>query len=296
MIPIKPTTIIINNATTAVKKLSYQKKSSLAIPPKPLITNPTHVPLSPNLEILTDSKNFHYQSELLINIRGLATQKQDNYAKAKFLAFIKSFKENYKTVIKDIHAELSTDPKVLQKEAELRKLGVTFTSENDLEITTATFNVFKKIREMGFKTPRKILLTTFKKDNATAYLPGMKKGYEEYATLLIRKNLIEEIKRNKINNTNYPNIEHILLHELGHYNFLLKSPNNDEMFKIYDKFVHTYSHHYIAKHVSFNAITEPNGHEFIAEVFAGLTQGKKFPQPIIDCYHSLGGPQIKQIY
>ena len=289
MLPIKPT-IITNGATSAIKKLSYHKKSSFAssIP----IINPTHSRSNLNLDLLTDTKNFSYTSEQVINIKGLTLQHEHNDAKIKFLKHIKTLKEHFKNVIKDIHAELSTDPKVLEKESKLRKLGVIFTSENDLEITTAIFNIFKKVQEIGLKTPHRILLTTFNQSNLTAYLTGMQKGYEEDATLLIRKNLIEEINRNKINNVNSPNIEHILLHELGHYNFSLKSPNDKEMFKIYDKFVHTYSPHYIDKHVSFNAITEPNGHEFIAEVFAGLMQGKKFPQPIVDCYNALGGPKI----
>ncbi len=287
MLPIKPT-IITNGATSAIKKLSYRNQSlfdnSISV------ISPTHSTFSKNLAVLTDSKKFYYSSEQIININGLATKKQNNDAKVKFLNHLKALKENFKHVIKDIHVELSTEPKVLQQEAKLRKLGATFTSENDLALTMAIFNIFKKVQDVGLKTPRKILLTTFNQSNLTAYITGMQKGCEEYATLLIRKNLIEEINRNKITNVNFPNIEHILFHELGHYNFLLKSPNNEEMFKIYDKFVHTYSHHYIAKQISFNAITEPNGHEFVAEVFAGLIQGKKFPQPIIDCYKALGGP------
>lgn len=290
MIPIKPT--IINSTTTAIKKISYNKKSLFGISPKTLTINSLQNASRFNLDVLTDSNNFYYSSKQFINITGLSFSQQNDISKVKFLEYIKALKEHFKNIIKDIHSELSTDLKVLQKEVELRKLGVMFTSENDLETTTAIFNVFKKVQDMGLKTPHKLLLTTFKHDNLFAYTCGMEKGYEKYSTLLIRKNIIEEIKKfNQIAKANL-NIEHILLHELGHYNFLLKSPDNKEMFKIYDKFVHTYSHHYISKHVSFNAITELNGHEFIAEVFAGLIQGKKYPQPIIDCYNALGGPKV----
>lgn len=280
----------IIHASNAIKSLSYSKKSIINLTSKPSfpIINPGHSGTNLSIDKINDSR-LSQSTMLSLNIDGGAMH---NSNKSKFEDLMLKMKMVYPKVIKDLYADFSNTPKVIALEAQLKKLGVVLTSGDDYDTTLSIFNVFKKVKMMGLEIPHRLIFASFKPDNLLAYLTGMEKGYEKYATLLIRKNLAMVIKQNRINSSSLPNIEHILLHELGHYNFSLKSPNDKDMFKIYDKFVHTYSHHYINKHVSFNAITEPNGHEFIAEVFAGLVQGKKFPQPIVDCYNALGGPKI----
>ncbi len=284
----------IIKASNAINKLSCSQKSFInfnASKPQILpIINPGHSGTRLSIDVInSDVLPSNTQSPVI----SVSNDSVYTSSKIAFDNLMKKIKETYPKIIKDLHTEFSTDPKVIKLEQELRKIGTLFTSENDYNTTLAILKIFKKVKSMGLETPHKLLLATFKPDNLFAYTSGMEKGYERYSTLFIRRNLAEEVKLNNLKNKTNISIEHILLHELGHYNFLIKSPDNKEMFKIYDKFVHTYSHHYIDKHVSFNAITEPNGHEFIAEVFAGLIQGKKFPQPIIDCYNALGGMKIK---
>jgi len=83
-------------------------------------------------------------------------------------------------------------------------------------------------------------------------------------------------------------IEHTIVHETGHLNHWAKNPKVYATFDGLGGVLSESQRKLTIKHVSSYATT--NKKEFVAEVYAGLNLGRKFPKSIMDLYKLFEGP------
>lgn len=206
----------------------------------------------------------------------------------------------FSSIVKEFHIKLSTNPEVIAIEEELRRLGVLVTFADDTKLAKKILEACQKLASKGISLPKKLFIMTPQQPMIFAYTTGTKKGAEKEAVVFLHKNLTE-IVENKVlefvsskgvHKMKLPPVEHIFYHEIGHFNHLQQCPDLSTSYDIYQDFIRHQGPIYIKQNVSIMADTEPTGKEFVAEVFAGLMQGKNFPEKIMSLYKSLNGPLV----
>jgi len=83
------------------------------------------------------------------------------------------------------------------------------------------------------------------------------------------------------------NVSHFIYHEVGHWLHFQNKPSTRASEKIWN----SAEKELIKNEVSQTAISYSDGTEFVAEVFSGLIDGKKYSNHVIDVYKQLKGPQ-----
>lgn len=189
--------------------------------------------------------------------------------------------------------EVSKDPSVFKIEKELEKQGIVARFRNDIEMAKLLKNGLSQIKKTGFNVPKFFLVV--KKD----VIPGangatmiFRQSTASKAPILLVKNriynvfedLMESISGTKSFSTTNP--ARTIFHETGHWLHFHNKPNNEECLKIWSKV----DENVIRREVSDEAVRRKDGAEFVAEVFAGIVDGKKYSDYVMDIYKQLNGP------
>lgn len=274
-----------------IPKLSYNTARKLINISKPKtslqIINPCHSTQSSYAIINEIPKNGISQASIINPLESFTSlnRLRENYIKD--FENIEKTKRNFSDFIKEIHVKKSFNPEVIKIEKEIKELGTTIHLEDDLETGKTLLPLLKEAKNKKLRLPNIIYFITSNKQDFQGATPVLIHEGRDLTPIFLRKNIIDPKDK-----SSYTFFKSILFHELGHYNHLFTKQDKITSLMIFDKFVHQFSHHYIAKHLCFNSITNKYGEEFVADVFSGLMRGLKFPQPIMDCYKALNGPII----
>lgn len=192
-------------------------------------------------------------------------------------------------------SKYSQNIEVAAIEKELAEKGITIRFKNKLETAKFIKKGLEDIEKAGYELPKNFLLVPplciFGAGGAAAMF---RKPIITEAPILLPKTIEafskERIKR-KYESGIYStdNISYYIHHEVGHWLHFHSKPSTQECEQIWqnaDKDL-------IGKEVSLMALKLTDGTEFVAEVFAGLIDGKKYSPHIMDIYKQLKGPSVK---
>lgn len=184
---------------------------------------------------------------------------------------------------------VSKNPKVAEIEKELGKKGVFVRFNNNEKMAHLVRRGIKKVENAGYELPNQIIVVKPK------IIPGCG-GYSflfrqktaKKAPILI-SDILQYIPSCCNKHLSTRGKSHTVIHEIGHWLHLQTKPNNDICKKIWA----TADKNLIREEVSSEAIRRADGLEFVAEVFAGLVNHKKYSKHVMDIYHQLKGPMPK---
>ena len=183
----------------------------------------------------------------------------------------------------------------------MKELGVNVTFEDDLETAKEILAVCKKLKAKGIELPKEIILMTPQEESTLCFTPLMKKGYEKDAEIFLTKGLRKIIDTfapffKELLGYNYladPTPAGVFTHELGYWHHLQDRLPDEEAEKVWASFVTDENQLDIAKKCSANAITDPTGKEFVAEIYSGMLNGETYDEEIMNIYRALKGPKIQ---
>jgi len=205
----------------------------------------------------------------------------------------------------------STNTDILKIEQNLRKEGVKakFSEKSSLDFAKLTEDSFQEISKQGYDLPKRIYASPFIGMNTKASVlmrPNNLAKAIFFNTTFIEKTLksTENYILGKFLNgiLGTENPKHIIRHEIGHhlhskkglrglylqYFSSLASLSGSKTALTKD------SEKLLKKNVSEYATGDSNlGTEAVAEIFAGLIDGKTYPKEVMDIYHKLNGPMPK---
>lgn len=199
------------------------------------------------------------------------------------------------SVIKSVHLRPSTNPKVIEIEQEMQKLGVKVTFEDDFDTAKIFLKLSKQIKDIGLDLPEKIAFFTPIMPMITGHTP-----IDPKLPIYFAKDILKNAQKGEVSfklgegicTVKIRPLEHTFYHEIAHYNHLKICPDNKTSAKIFQDFINQYGIQNVIKEVSEGAIKEPTGKELVADVMAGLLRGKRFSKAIMDVYAALNGPKF----
>lgn len=205
--------------------------------------------------------------------------------------------------ISSILTEKSTNPKVIELEEKMKKMGYNVTFSDNFETAEIITRAYETLTKKGIKMPHDVQLMIPINEGLLGYRPFAIKGKEFETPILFNKNLgkkngnvpFELAKLGiKYNATDSP--ESVVYHEVGHFLHDFSNKDIDESIEIWKKYAKGGYDIDLAKEVGYYAMTGDRygmGKEYVAEVFAGLMDGKHYSDRVMEIYHKLGGPQVK---
>ncbi len=218
----------------------------------------------------------------------------------------KGFLFNGISVIESICLKKSLNPKVIELEEKMLKMGYNANFADNLETAEIIVKAYEKMAKMGYKMPKEIKLMVPTKDGILGFMPYAAKGKEFETPIFFSKDLAKSFKEIKVevpdflkklgieyNATNSP--ESVVYHEVGHFLHSFDATPTDKAIRLWKDLANDGFDIEMAKEVGFYAMTGDHihmGKEFVAEVFAGLMEGKQYSQRVMDLYSKLGGPKI----
>lgn len=177
-------------------------------------------------------------------------------------------------------------------------MGVNVRFRNDLNLAKFVKKGLDDIQLAGYQLPKTIL---FVPQGALHGASGaaviFRKPLQAQAPILFPRK-IEFLSKQHIvekycsGHYSTDNISKHIFHEVGHWLHFQDKPDIqtcENIWKTADKKL-------IEQEVSKNALKLDDGTEFIAEVFAGLVDGKKYSEHTMDIYKKLKGPQQNKLY
>ena len=194
----------------------------------------------------------------------------------------------------------STKTEVALIEKSLAQKGVFARFKNDIELAEVVQSALAKVETAGFKLPKYIILDGSKKTEGKVLQFRSKNASE--SPLFLSKNYISqrrmEIEANKqafekhgINVTSTDSMDGIVCHEIIHWQHFHNAPDKKTCEKIWK----TVNEKKVVPEVSFSVLQDKAGKEFVAEVGAGLLNGKTYSDYVMDIYKQLKGPMPKSL-
>ncbi|MBQ8635848.1 hypothetical protein IJ425_06830 [bacterium] len=205
--------------------------------------------------------------------------------------------------ISSILTKKSTIAEVIELEEKMKKMGYNANFSNNLEAAEIITRAYETLTKKGIRMPNDIQLMIPANEGVLGFRPYAIKGKEFETPILFNKNLG---KKNgnvpfalaklgiKHNATDSP--ESVVYHEVGHFLHDFSKKSIDESVEIWKKYAKGGYDLDLAKEVGYYAMTGDRygmGKEYVAEVFAGLMDGKHYSDRVMEIYHKLGGPQVK---
>ena len=201
---------------------------------------------------------------------------------------------------KEILTAVSKNPEVIQLEEKMRQMGYKANFADNLETAKIIVRAYENLFEKGISMPNEVMLMVPNKKGILGYRPFSTKETRFQTPIIFSKDLAIEKKVNKCflpgikyNATDTP--ESIVYHEIGHFLHEDTKISPEEAYKIWKKVVDDGLEFQLAQEVGYYAMTGDKfcmGNEFIAEVFAGLMDGKQYSEKVMNIYNALGGPKI----
>lgn len=190
------------------------------------------------------------------------------------------------------HSKYSKSPEISPIEKGLVEKGVIVRFGNDLEIAKFIQKGLRDIEEAGYTLPKCLFIVPPKLImGAGGAAIIFRKELSHQAPILLPRNIVrkslEKIsKKHKLGIYSTDNISYYIHHEVGHWLHFQNKPSYQECQRIWQKA----DQELIGKEVSQMALKTTDGTEFVAEVFAGLVDGKQYSEHVIDIYRQLRGP------
>lgn len=186
----------------------------------------------------------------------------------------------------------SRNPEVSAIEKTLAERGVAIRFRNDLETAKFIQQGIEDINNAGYEVPKSFLLVhpmlILNSDGAAILF---RKGNALKAPVLLPKTIKARSQKNiakkyKLGIYSTDNVSHYIYHESGHWLHFQNKPS----LRISQQIWQTADKEMIEHDVSQMALKLNDGTEFVAEVFAGLMDGKEYNEHIMDIYRKLKGP------
>lgn len=189
-------------------------------------------------------------------------------------------------------SKYSNNSEVSLIEHKLAEKGINVRFKNNLETAKFIQKGLEDIEKVGYDIPKNILIvhpmaiagaggaTTIFRDKLIDKAPVL---FPQTIVDLSHKKIAQKYKLG-IYSTD--NILKYVYHEVGHWLHFQNKPDLQlckQIWKTVDKDI-------IGKQVSLEALKLDDGTEFVAEVFAGMIDGKKYSKYIMDIYKQLKGP------
>lgn len=193
------------------------------------------------------------------------------------------------------NSRYSKSQDVAQIERDLAEKGVVIRFKNKLDTAQFVQKSLDNIKNAGYDLPKYILfapssLLLGSDGVATMFRQPLTKQAPIIFPKNVLKNSLRKIKEKYaagIYSTD--NILHYIYHEVGHWLHFQNKPSYRECQSIWQGA----DQNLIAQEVSQNALKTSDGTEFVAEVFAGLMDGKEYSPHVMEIYTKLKGPTPK---
>ena len=185
-------------------------------------------------------------------------------------------------------------------EQRLAQQGVFARFKNDLELATVVESGLTKAKKSGFELPKYMIINGQKKAMGSVMHFSRKNASE--APIFLSENYISqqkiELEINKqtyathaINKTSTNSMDGIVCHEITHWLHHHDMPDKKTCENIWK----TVNEKKVVPEVSFSILQDKAGKEFVAEVGAGLMDGKTYSDYVMDIYKQLKGPMPKSL-
>ena len=215
----------------------------------------------------------------------------------KFLEDGSVFEDN--TMFKEIYTTPSSNPEVISLEDRMKSMGYKANFSDNLETAQIIANAYEKMTKAGFKMPEEVILMTPSNPAVLGFRPYAPHNQRYSTPIYFNKDLIRKNDAPFIlsdigiqhNSTDTP--ESVVYHEIGHFLNEETAPEPEIAIDLWKKEANDGMDLEMAREVGFYAMNGDKfhmGREFVAEVFAGLMDGKHYSQKVMDLYHKLGGP------
>lgn len=201
---------------------------------------------------------------------------------------------------KRILTEKSTIPEIIELEEKMLKMGYHANFADNLETGKIITNAYETMSQRGYKMPKEVILMEPTRKGILGFRPWGPEGKEFETPLLFNKKIeinkeLENspLKDIGINSNATDTPEGAIYHEIGH--FLSSGRDIGKAIKTWHFKANDGFDIDLAKEVGFYAMTGDkfnSGGEFIAEVFAGIMDGKHYSKRVMDLYYELGGAKI----
>lgn len=197
-----------------------------------------------------------------------------------------------------IYCEKAVEKSNYSKNKNISSIEKSFTKKgvnvrfNNVETAQFVKNGFVDIAKAGYELPKNILMVnplTIKRAGGAATIFSDEKA--AIAPILLPKNIVK-LSQKKIKTKNEQgfystnNPSYYIHHEVGHWLHFQNKPDYDTCREIWNNA----DKKLVKNEVSKNALKTDDGTEFVAEVFAGLIDGKQYNSTIINLYKQLKGP------
>lgn len=201
--------------------------------------------------------------------------------------------------IKELCLEKSINPEVIKLEQQMQNMGYCANFADNLEAAKIITKCYENLSQKGYKLPKEVLLMIPEEECIQGFRPYAKKGLELETPIIFNKDFWHSQNNGyflpgiKHNSTDSP--EGIIYHEIGHFLHGKTSLDPKVAIKIWKEKANYGCNIELAKEVGYYAMTGDKfhrGNEFVAEVFAGLMDGKKYSKKVMELYNLLGGPAI----
>jgi len=201
--------------------------------------------------------------------------------------------------IKKLCLEKSINPEVIKLEQQMQNMGFCANFADNLEAAKIITKCYENLSQKGYKLPKEVLLMIPEKEAIQGFRPFARKGLELETPIIFNKDFWHGKNKGcflpgiKHNATDSP--EGIVYHEIGHFLHEKTRLDPGVAIKIWKEKANDGYDIELAKEVGYYAMTGDKfnrGEEFIAEVFAGLMDGKKYSKKVMNLYNLLGGPAI----
>ena len=225
---------------------------------------------------------------------------------------ITNYKEKVLKFFSDLIYIPTSNPDILKIEQNLKQIGIKakFSDKSSPDFAKLTEETLKDLRKQGYELPERVCVSPLIGMCSKACVVM---GPNKPATTIFFNTSFSE--KTAKNNENYitgkfldgafstENPKHIIRHEIGHFLHSKKG-----LINLYLQFFSNLAHipksepvltennkNLLKKSVSEYATSDNMlGTEAVAEIFAGLTDGKKYSREIMDLYIKLNGPIPKQ--
>lgn len=201
----------------------------------------------------------------------------------------------------------SANAEVIKLEDKMKQMGYDANFSDNIEAAQIITGVYEKMTKKGFKMPKEVRLMIPDRKDIRGCRPYAPKGREYETPILFDRNLG---KKNIVKSfLNFLGInecispEHVVYHEIGHFLHDFSKLEPKQAQAIWREYVKDGGMIKIADEVGayaafgdiFKDSSSASGGEFVAEIFAGLMEGKEYSSRIMELYTKLGGSDINTV-
>lgn len=186
----------------------------------------------------------------------------------------------------------SKNPEVALIEKSFAQKGVTIRFKNNLAIANFIQKGLVDIEKAGYDIPKHIFIVSSRSiSGAGGAALIFRERLKAKAPILFPESIKAMSKRKvevkyKSGVYSTDNISQYIFHEVGHWLHF----QNKQSRQICEQIWQTANKELIGKEVSQMALKLSDGTEFVAEVFAGLIDGRKYSNHVMEIYKKLNGP------